>query len=102
MVSDMQRSTLLSSWIRTGAMLAALAIAGCGGGGSDDTILVPPGDAPALAAGVQRALSLDESALAHMASAGRGRVRQRFSLEAMTGATLEVYRRAAAQAARRG
>ncbi|MGD8532074.1 MAG: Ig-like domain-containing protein, partial [Gammaproteobacteria bacterium] len=40
----MQRSTLLSSWIRAGAMLAALAIAGCGGGGSDDTILVPPGD----------------------------------------------------------
>ncbi|MGD2030947.1 MAG: Ig-like domain-containing protein [Gammaproteobacteria bacterium] len=40
----MQRSTLLSSWVRTGAMLAALAIAGCGGGGSDDTILVPPGD----------------------------------------------------------
>ena len=44
MVSDMQRLTLLSGWIRTGAMLAALALAGCGGGGSDDTILAPPGD----------------------------------------------------------
>jgi hypothetical protein len=40
----MQRLTLLSGWIRTGAMLAALALAGCGGGGSDDTILAPPGD----------------------------------------------------------
>jgi glycosyltransferase involved in cell wall biosynthesis len=77
-------------------------------GGARETVadgatgfLVPPGDAAALAAGVQRALSLDESGLAHMASAGRGRVRQRFSLEAMTGATLEIWRRAA-ETARRG
>jgi len=76
-------------------------------GGARETVadgatgfLVRPGDAAALAAGVERALSLDESAAAHMASAGRGRVRQRFSLEAMTGATLEVYRRAAASARR--
>jgi len=40
MVSNMHRSTLLSGWLRAGAALLVLAVAGCGGGG--DTILDPP------------------------------------------------------------
>jgi hypothetical protein len=40
MVSNMHRSTLLSGWLKAGAALMVLAVAGCGGGG--DTILDPP------------------------------------------------------------
>lgn len=58
----------------------------------------PPGDAQALAETVQQALGLDESARAHMAAAGRARVAQRFSAEAMRRATLEVYAGALARA----
>ncbi|MEO1689353.1 MAG: glycosyltransferase family 4 protein, partial [Pseudomonadota bacterium] len=56
-----------------------------------------PGDPQALAEAVHRALELDESQRAHMSVAGRARVLQRFSLEAMERATLEVYAKAAAR-----
>ncbi len=61
MVSDMQRLKLLSGWLRTGAMLAALAIAGCGGGGSDDTILVPPGNGDGGGTGAVARVTLSTS-----------------------------------------
>ena len=51
----------------------------------------PPGDADALAAAANRALDLDASAREHMAMAGRARIMQRFSTEAMQRATLQVY-----------
>ncbi|MEO1000110.1 MAG: glycosyltransferase family 4 protein, partial [Pseudomonadota bacterium] len=67
-------------------------------GGARETVdpgqtgwLVPPGDSGALAAALAEALSMDESARAHMGLAGRARVRARFSLEAMQAATLAVY-----------
>lgn len=59
-----------------------------------------PGDAQALAEAVQATLSLDDSQRAHMAASGRARVRQRFSLEAMERATMEVYARAAGRSSR--
>ena len=51
----------------------------------------PPGDADSLAAAANRALDLDASAREHMAMAGRARIMQRFSTEAMQRATLQVY-----------
>jgi glycosyltransferase involved in cell wall biosynthesis len=57
--------------------------------------LYPPGDAAALAEKLNAALSLDESARAHMGLAGKARVATRFSLATMGRDTLEIYRRAA-------
>jgi glycosyltransferase involved in cell wall biosynthesis len=68
-------------------------------GGARETVapgvtgwLVPPGDAPALAAAMQAALSLSPDQAASMGAAGRARVEAEFSLGAMLGATLQVYR----------
>ncbi len=51
----------------------------------------PPGDADALAAAIQQALTLDDLGRAHLAMAARARVVQRFSTRAMQRATLAVY-----------
>jgi glycosyltransferase involved in cell wall biosynthesis len=71
-------------------------------GGARETVehgrtgyLYPPGDASALAEAVDRVLSLDASARAHMGMAGRARVASRFTVTAMQNATLAVYERAA-------
>jgi len=53
--------------------------------------LVPPGDAAALAAGLERALSLPEEARAAIGAAGIARVREQFTTETMCAATLAVY-----------
>lgn len=55
--------------------------------------LVPPGDAGALAAAIDHALALDEGILDRLGGIGRDRIAQRCSLQSMTAATLEVYRR---------
>ncbi|WP_185802865.1 glycosyltransferase family 4 protein [Pontivivens nitratireducens] len=67
-------------------------------GGSLETVedgvtgwLYPPGDVEALADAVQAALSLDDSARAHMGLAARARIRSRFTVEMMQQATLAVY-----------
>jgi glycosyltransferase involved in cell wall biosynthesis len=71
-------------------------------GGSLETVapgetgwLYPPGDASALAAALDAALSLPAAARAAMGAAGRARVAARFSTTAMQEATLAVYERAA-------
>ena len=55
-------------------------------------LLVEPGDAPALAAALRR-LATDPAAAQALGTAGQARVRARFSMEAMAGATLALYRR---------
>jgi glycosyltransferase involved in cell wall biosynthesis len=57
-------------------------------------LLVEPGDAPALAAALRR-LAGSPAAARALGEAGRARVRARFSMEAMAGATLALYRRLA-------
>ncbi|MGF1660596.1 MAG: glycosyltransferase family 4 protein [Rubrimonas sp.] len=71
-------------------------------GGARETVahgrtgwLVPPGDAAALADAADAALSLDASARAHMAAAGRARVAQLFTVAEMQRRTLAVYERVA-------
>jgi glycosyltransferase involved in cell wall biosynthesis len=53
---------------------------------------VPPGDAPALAAAITRALSLAPEARAAMGEAARAAVLARYTTRAMQDATLAVYR----------
>jgi glycosyltransferase involved in cell wall biosynthesis len=55
--------------------------------------LVPPGDVPALRAALQRLLG-DEALRRRMGEAGRRRMRERFSWDAVTDATVAVYREA--------
>ena len=69
-----------------------------GHGGARETVipgetgwLVPPGDAPALAAALDAALSLTAAGRARMAEAAAANVRRNFSKRAMTDRTLEVY-----------
>jgi glycosyltransferase involved in cell wall biosynthesis len=71
-------------------------------GGARETVengrtgwLYPPGDAEALAEALDRALSLDPSARAHMGMAGRARVANRFTVAAMQRRTLAVYEQVA-------
>ncbi|KRE08709.1 glycosyl transferase [Bosea sp. Root670] len=52
---------------------------------------VPPGDAPALAAGLNEALALRPSARDALARRARVHVERHFSLEAMVSETLDVY-----------
>lgn len=52
---------------------------------------IPPGDAPALAAGLAEALGLRPSARDALAVRARRHVERHFSLEAMVGETLDVY-----------
>lgn len=54
--------------------------------------LVPPADAVALAAAIERALTLDQSTRNAMAAAGRRNVLARYTVEAMCTATFDVYR----------
>lgn len=62
----------------------------------------PPGDAEALAAAIQQALTLDDSGREHLAMAARARVVQRFSTQAMQRATLAVYEEILARPETRG
>jgi len=67
--------------------------------------IVPPGDPAGLADGLRRALDLDDAARQRLCETGRRRACDRFSVDAMTGATLEVYQtllREAAMAGRPG
>jgi glycosyltransferase involved in cell wall biosynthesis len=52
-----------------------------------------PGDADAWAEGLERLLALSPADRAAMGRAGQARVRANYSLDAMTDATLRVYRR---------
>lgn len=54
-------------------------------------VLVPPGDPPALAAAMERLLS-DQALRKQMGRAGRSRVLEKFSVDAMTEGNLAVYR----------
>ena len=64
-------------------------------------LLVPPGDAPALAAAIAELLE-DEALRRRCGTAGLDRVRQLFAVERMVDETLQVYRElAAAPPARR-
>lgn len=53
---------------------------------------VPPGDAAALAAALDRALDLSEAERAAIGARARASVRARYTVEAMQAATIEVYR----------
>lgn len=55
--------------------------------------LVPAFDADKLAAAIDRALSLDKTAHDAMAFVGRTRVLERYTVDAMCAATLDVYRK---------
>ncbi|MHC4469412.1 MAG: glycosyltransferase [Planctomycetota bacterium] len=61
-------------------------------------LLVPPRDPEALAQAILRMLR-DREAAADLSRAGRARVEERFSVDAMVGGTLDVYRRTLAGAA---
>jgi glycosyltransferase involved in cell wall biosynthesis len=68
-------------------------------GGSEETVLdgvsgvlVPPGDAAALAEALAGLLAAPDSRLHEMGAAGRAHVVGRFSIEQMCAATLGVYR----------
>jgi MMP alpha-(1->4)-mannosyltransferase len=61
----------------------------------ETALLVPPGDAPALAAAIGRALA-DPDLRARLGAAGRARVVDRFTWRAAAARTVEVYRRAIA------
>ena len=63
------------------------------GADGETVLLVPPGDAEALAAAIGRALA-DPGLRARIGAAGRERVVQRFTWRAAAVATVEVYRRA--------
>jgi glycosyltransferase involved in cell wall biosynthesis len=56
-------------------------------------VLVPPGDAAALAAAIARSLR-DPAERARLGAAGRRRVEERYSWHATARATVDVYRRA--------
>jgi glycosyltransferase involved in cell wall biosynthesis len=55
--------------------------------------LVPAFDAVALASSIERALTMDKAARDAMALVARKRVLERYTLEAMCAATLDVYRK---------
>ena len=55
-------------------------------------ILVAPGDAAALAKGIEQALAMTQEQRAAMAAAARERVLRAYTVEAMCAATLKVYR----------
>ncbi|MBO6756807.1 MAG: glycosyltransferase family 4 protein [Roseibium sp.] len=53
---------------------------------------VPPGDPEALAAAIGDALTLDDAARGALVERARAHVTAKFSVETMTGATVDVYR----------
>lgn len=55
--------------------------------------LVSPGDATALAQAMAKALALPEEDRRNMAQAGRERVLQKYTVEVMCAATLQIYQR---------
>ncbi len=59
--------------------------------------LVAPGDADAWAAVLDEAAEVGPERRTEMGRAGQARVRRLFSVEAMTAATLDVYRRVLAE-----
>lgn len=68
-------------------------------GGARETVLpgrsgflVPPGDAGALAAAVEKLLVMDPQRRAAMGAEGRAHIAREFALAAMTDATLALYR----------
>src|SRR2546430_14882488 len=62
-------------------------------------LLVPPGDARALARGIGALLD-DPERRARMGRAGRARVAREFALQPMVAKTAEIYRAAATASAR--
>ncbi|MDH3231963.1 MAG: glycosyltransferase family 4 protein [Alphaproteobacteria bacterium] len=62
--------------------------------------LVPPGDVDALAAAIERAVTLDKAKREQMSAAAIEQVRGNFSRAAMCEATLALYREVAAEAGR--
>jgi len=64
--------------------------------------LVAPGDADALAAGIARALALDDITRAHMAERAVAHVCANFTTALMCRRTLDVYRELAGATAKRG
>ncbi len=79
------------------AMAAGCPVVATDAGGTRESVddgvsgvLVPPGDAPALAAAIAALLD-DPARRAGFAEAGRGRVRSSFSAQAMTAATTAIY-----------
>ena len=62
--------------------------------------LVPPGDPEALAAAIERAVTLDKAKRERMSAAAIEHVRAKFSKTAMCAATLALYREIAAEAGR--
>ncbi len=82
------------------AMAAGLPVVACDVGGvgelvvdGETGILVPPGDAGALAAALERVLA-DAPLRRALGAAGRQRARERFDLTAFRGAHLRLYARA--------
>jgi MMP alpha-(1->4)-mannosyltransferase len=63
------------------------------GADGESALLVPPGDAQALAAAIGRALD-DPDLRARLGASGRARVVERFTWRAVAARTAEVYRRA--------
>ncbi len=60
---------------------------------NESALLVPPGDADALARAIQNLLAIGQSGRAAMGGRGRSHVRQHFSVDRMCADTLAVYRR---------
>ncbi|HWA00484.1 MAG TPA: glycosyltransferase family 4 protein [Caulobacterales bacterium] len=56
-------------------------------------LLVPPGDAPALAAAIERLIDLGPEGRGAMGRRGRDRVRQRYTTAVLQASTLHVYDR---------
>ena len=55
-------------------------------------LLVPPGDAAALGAALDRVLAMPPEARAALGARARAAVREHYTVAAMQAATLEVYR----------
>ena len=68
--------------------------------GAEAGWLVPPGDPEALAAAIERAVTLDKAKRERMSAAAIEHVRAKFSKTAMCAATLALYREIAAEAGR--
>jgi len=62
--------------------------------------LVPPGDPDALAAAIERAVTLDKAKRERMSAAAIAQVHAKFAKTAMCAATLALYRQVAAEAGR--
>ena len=81
------------------AQAMARMVVATGHGGAAETVvpgvtgwLVPPGDAAALAATIERALALPVADRLALGERARGWVRARYTTAAMQAATLDVYR----------